>query len=357
MINTGLNSALNENKNFYQNVSDKNNNAAPLNKINKTGFYTPSNNDTFYYNDPKKEKRKKIFKYSTLITTAIVGVAALFKVGQSKHISEILKNLTSGIQQKSEQQSKAIANIMSNTINIKDDLWDKFAKKLKKCHIGIVDRIGNWITNVYKAGISNSLGKKYDKMREKLVTLGYSDIDDFKTWFDKTNADMFESLHKEGEKVTDNLFNKDIFKRVTSSNIADGKLKDVYSKQTIRAPEGASEELNKTLKEFNSLKSTMLAKMRDINCGSAPTDLLTIIMSTLGLGVATATADNKEERKSIVVNLGIPLIATLASTTYGTIKCFSGAKSLIFGLALGQVAKIGAKTIDNTLKKKDNQTI
>ena len=53
-----------------------------------------------------------------------------------------------------------------------------------------------------------------------------------------------------------------------------------------------------------------------------------------------------------MINLGIPLLVTLGSMVYGTAMCFAGGVALAFGLVTGEVAKRGAKLLDNTLKQK-----
>ena len=83
------------------------------------------------------------------------------------------------------------------------------------------------------------------------------------------------------------------------------------------------------------------------------------------LGGSVLMSDTKEEKKSTVINLGIPLLTTLASAIYGTAKCMSGGKALLFGFATGQIASIAAGTIDkfvtNHSRKKNliaqNQTL
>lgn len=302
------------------------------------------------------KKTKKILAASFIGATAItLGAIALKTLGHKTpvNLNELINKSKKGFEE--AHLDEKFSNTMGNTINVKDDLWDKFSQKTKNIPIlNSINKVGNWITSVYKKGLSTALGPKYDKYVQELKKLGYEgDLPTFDRWFESVNAQMYERFHAKGQRVTDGLFNKDIIKTMSASNIADGKITDILEKELIKTPQNATPEMINAIDELNKVKGTLLPKMRDINCGSAPTDLLTVIISTLGLGAATITADNNEERKSILANLGIPLLATLGSTTYGTMKALAGPKSLVFGLIAGQIASGGAKAVDKFVIQKN----
>ncbi len=351
------------------NASDANN----LNLYNNFSNVNLSSNKEFlknvyasqpkvqYYNDTvtiskKEKKKKKIFKASFIGASAIAGGALILKVLKNKGGVDFsqLSKLGKEAAENSSGAFKKVVNVADNFVNIKDDIWDKFANKTQNTPFSFIRKASDSATNLYKRALGAAMHQKYEKAVTALKEAGYSGkLPDFNSWYEKINNDVYNTLHKKGEKVTDNLFTnkKDLYKKVTSSNIADGKIASILKEQYIEIPENASQKLKDAINEYNGVKGTLLPKIRDINCGSAPTDFITIIASTLGLGVATACADTKEEKKSILVNLGIPLLVTLGSTTYGTMKALSGAKSLIFGLVTGQAASLGAGAIDKFLLK------
>lgn len=92
-------------------------------------------------------------------------------------------------------------------------------------------------------------------------------------------------------------------------------------------------------------------KLRDINCGSAPTDFLTVILSSFLTLLYTAQADNNDERVSIGLTTGLPLLSTVATNLYGAINQFSGKKSMIFSLGAGFVTKKICDKLDKAYKK------
>lgn len=313
----------------------------------KVQYYTP-------IDKTKQKKKKKIFAASFISASALTTGALILKVLKNKGTIDFSQ--FSELGKKSSGLFKKITNTADNFVNIKDDLWNKVSNKTEGTPLGFIKKGSNWATNVYKKTLGASMHQKYEKAVAALKEAGYEGkLPDFETWYNKINDDVYTALHKEGENITDNLFTdkKELIGKITGSNIANRKIKSIIKEQFIKTPQDASEKLKDAIKDYNNVKSTLLPKIRDINCGSAPTDFLTIMMSTLGLGVATACADTEEEKKSILVNLGIPLVVTLGSTTYGTMKALSGAKSLIFGLITGQAASVGASVIDKFVLKKN----
>ena len=96
----------------------------------------------------------------------------------------------------------------------------------------------------------------------------------------------------------------------------------------------------------------MFEKLRDINYGCAPNDILSMLGTTGLLGLYTAQADTKEERVSVSLTTGIPLLATLGTTLIATNKMVSGAKALVLGLITGGLSNI----LGNQINKKYLET-
>lgn len=120
-----------------------------------------------------------------------------------------------------------------------------------------------------------------------------------------------------------------------------------------------AEAIAKALLDINEIEtkgmSEGISKMRDIATGDAAFDVLTMAGSVGGLGLAVAAEEEKEKRKSTIINLGIPLISTLGCSLFGCFKNIPKETGAIIGLIAGTVASQGAKAIDNMLnKKKDN---
>lgn len=105
---------------------------------------------------------------------------------------------------------------------------------------------------------------------------------------------------------------------------------------------------------YNKESVDLFEKVRDINYGCAPADIIGL-GSTVGLlGLYTAQADSKEERVGVTLTTGIPLAVSLGTTVLATTKMVSGAKALILGGITGLASNAIGKFINNKYKKAHN---
>lgn len=317
-----------------------------------------------YYNDDKQEKKKKTKLISIIIlsATAVIGsIAAVFAHKKGSFSVKELTEILSDVQQKSDEikdmhLDKKMSNLMSNFINIKDDFWNRITQKVKDLPVlNKLSKFDEKTTNFYKAAVKNSLKGNYEKAAKKLMETKGSEnikIQKFDDWFNEIDKVTFDKIRNGKSRISDVVFEENVLEKLTKANIADTRLArentiiNAYTSK-IDIPEDASSALKYAIEDFNKVKfetaDTLIPKLRDINAGQAPTDFISILTSIGALGIATIAADDKEERESTVINLGIPLIATLTTTTIATLKAMSGAKGLIFGVIIGQGASIAAK--------------
>lgn len=92
-------------------------------------------------------------------------------------------------------------------------------------------------------------------------------------------------------------------------------------------------------------------KSRDLKVGSAPTDVLSIVTSLGLIGAGLLKAENKDERISVTLKAGIPVLGAMATSLFCTARLISGGKAMSVGLLSGWLLnKAGAYT-DNIRKK------
>lgn len=329
---------------------------------NAYGFQTKP----LYYNDPKKEKRRNIKIAAALGASALaIGAIVLGVItsGRSgKNMSKILDPKT--IQQNAETFGGKLNNFMANINPVKDDVFDRVATSAKEKNIPVVKYLRNFCdatTNFYRNILKTFQKSTYENAANVLRKEGV-EVANYDDWFNGLNSTILETLKgSKNQRITNNIFNKNLLKTMTEGNIADSVLEKNEKFRQIAGNITSDIELSKegqeALKVLNRTRNTVTSKLRDINAGSAPTDFVTIIMSTLGLTAAMATSETKEEKKSIGVNLGIPLLTTLCcNSLIGNALGIAGARSLLFSLAAGQLASVTAKTIDKKLNKHNLQT-
>lgn len=99
----------------------------------------------------------------------------------------------------------------------------------------------------------------------------------------------------------------------------------------------------------------MFDKVRDLKIGSAPKDVLMLLLPVGGVGLAVHKADTKEKKRSVMIKYGIPIVGAVAITTYCTIGLISAGPALLIGtlsgLALNQVGE-EADNVINRFKTK-----
>ena len=96
-------------------------------------------------------------------------------------------------------------------------------------------------------------------------------------------------------------------------------------------------------------------KVRDLELGSAPTDVLTILFSIGMIARDLIKSKDKEQRISTVLTSGIPLAGAITTTMVTTSKLMSGGKSLILGIVTGAILNKLGKALDDYISKKSSR--
>ncbi len=148
--------------------------------------------------------------------------------------------------------------------------------------------------------------------------------------------------------------------KASVNNIKPGETEDIMSalkavldnETYANTIEPACKNALKALHKACSMEmNDTMDKLRDINCGSAPTDFLTLITSAGGLLLYLAQAENNDERVSLGLTTGLPLISTVGTNLYGAINQFSGRKSMLFSLGTAFITTRICKKLDKAYKK------
>lgn len=117
---------------------------------------------------------------------------------------------------------------------------------------------------------------------------------------------------------------------------------------------GTLKSVQKAIKSFdksiNLEINELFDKLRDLEIGSAPTDILTILFSSAMIVYALEKAKDKEERTSIMLKSGIPIVGAITVTLVSAAKLVSGGKSLALGFVSGIIMNRIGKAVDNYRK-------
>lgn len=374
----GINSALNQNKDLYRLALNKHsqpNGEYMANNVETDKFELERNK--FLKNKEKQAKQsktKKTIGYCVLVASVI---AAIFTGKQIKKNGLNLEFL--GIsQEKSQKITKNAKNLWNNFYNlstnagsVRDDFARQIVDKTEKTPFSFIKKGANSLENLYndwtKKGAKNGYTTLTDNLK-KIDSLNQNQLKqlaNFDEFFDDINEQTRNILTEKGKSITGQFFGKQpngkmkpidkIFKMSINSIVADDKISQLYKKYTIKLTDAqkADKALAKMVKERNTIVKEAIERLRDTNLGNPISDAVGIIASLFGLGGALLSANDSEERKSVSIKLGIPIITTITSVIIGSAKSISGVKSMVFGAALGMVGSGLATTCDKLTQKKN----
>lgn len=111
-----------------------------------------------------------------------------------------------------------------------------------------------------------------------------------------------------------------------------------------------SEIRNTTNKAFET-ELKLYDKYAEYSVGSAPTDVVGIIVPMVLGGYAISKGDNKDEKVSATLKAGIPIIGAVATTFVAAAKMMSNMQGLILGGLAGLALNLVGSKTDETYKK------
>ena len=121
------------------------------------------------------------------------------------------------------------------------------------------------------------------------------------------------------------------------------------SKEYKRALE-LMKNMNKKLNTAIECENIAYEKLAELQVGSAPTDILGILVPTTIGTVMVVNADDKHERISSTLTKGIPILGGVGVSYYGTTRGFTGFKNLALSLITGYLLNVLGNETDKFVK-------
>lgn len=245
-----------------------------------------------------------------------------------------------------------VRNVMTYTKKDKTEMIHDYVNKLGEL-ISPKDDYGSDIVEKLEWFTKNSDGLKHNKeiFLKELDNLSNHNI----------SSDLSENIKQVRQE------SKDTYIRLIKELVDDpstGELQDMLAIYYKLAPFemskfGAIVALKNAVKSFDKSVNAEIGeffdKVRDLEIGSAPTDILTVLIS-LGLIVRGLNyASTNEEKTSVMLKSGIPIIGALTTSIISATKLVSGGKSLALGFVSGFLLnQMGVFADKLRLKFKDN---
>ncbi len=236
----------------------------------------------------------------------------------------------------------------------KSDLDEKGASRLREL-------ISKRSESVKSFGSKNSIQQRFNKLDDSMDRLDIEAWDTLSGIREKEGG-LLKSIKKfskqslaEGRLTKSKELQNQMtsaYKNMGLTEAEASELKELTAHVTKGGDGALSGVLGKADKLFKKAYTkenvSCFEKLRDINYGCAPTDVLSALGTVGLLGLYTAQADTKEERVGVTLTTGIPLVVTLGTTIGMTVKMVGGIKAL----AVGSVTGLFANIIGSKVNKK-----
>ena len=306
------------------------------------------------------EKMKSLTNKSKGIFNAGAIKDATFKAGIDK--VPFLKKFDNKITKLFETISvRTSRNSYAKTMSKFDDLYATFSEANSKLNPKQKTRINQLINNAkatYQEGFTSTprrqrlsttktdLSGLHEKVRDRIfnVKTFVKDKETYTTFIPEELAanaktKLLSSVTPHKEKMT-----KDMDEIL---NIYKDALPE---KEFLKIQKQTKASMNSLDKSINIETDKLFDKLRDLEIGSAPTDILSVVTALGVIGWGLNKADNKDERTSVALKYGIPAMGAILTSLYCTVGLISGGTSLIFGLVSGAVISKAGEVIDKSRK-------
>lgn len=278
----------------------------------------------------------------------------------------VTENVTSeGREMLAEEISKAGQKVTHNIYSLKEELHattESLIQATKMSDKNTLESIGT-IKHLAEDFVSGTIAKDGDKSKAAmtqacdLISSVVKNIKADSSYSPEQQKTLIKSLKKmkhlfsseTAPGATERIMS--ILKALNSEEIASTGKKAVTNEELKEFSKLAS-GIRKGLKEASETESGQyFLKQAEMEVGSAPTDVFSVLVP-LGVGAAAvASGDDKDEKISATLNTCIPLVGTFATFVYGTAKMCFGVKNLALSLGSGLILKKIGSEADQLYKK------
>ncbi len=303
--------------------------------------------------------------------------------------NSLLSNVSNLIEERFFKSKKSIFNLKNYKTYVTEDVTQEAQKTLRKDILNAKREVTNNIPAVHeniKTKLTNfsQAIKPSDNETREITQQIKNLLEEFKTCSGANEAqkrsEISTKISSNIKKIENTIKGNNIYSSKEQKNMLDylksilksiedgeynskGELEEIMTILNGLNKSGFSANGKKIItdseyKEFSKLSSAIrknlnkaaeleageyFLKQAELEVGSAPTDILSILFP-LGAGIfAIGTSEDKDERISKTLTTCIPLVGTFAAFVYSTTRMFSGAKSLGFSLASGAIlSKLGS---------------
>lgn len=283
----------------------------------------------------RKEELSKLRLYRTEVHSA------LGKETLGKELQSAQRKFTFNIDDKTEIMSAAKDDI-GRAIKIEDtesrDILREFSKLIKE----------------YKAcsGQNEAVerNKVVAKLQDKLALLKSHMLSDL---YSKESQVLLNGKFAEIDSILSQTDKRGSIEEILG--ILNKHIKNNNPKKYFQAT-NLTTQMRKSVKKAFEDEMKLYEKFAEYSVGSAPTDVLGILLPLGAAGYTISKGQTKDEKISATLNAGIPIIGGVATTIIAAAKMMSNVQGIALGLVTGVVLNaLGSKADEKYKEWKDNK--
>ena len=240
-----------------------------------------------------------------------------------------------------EDQNKILnegCTIIGQAIKIEDSLSKGILRDIRKL-ISKNAKLEGAEEALQRIEIMKELEAKLTHLQQKLDYTKYS----------KETQGLFEDKINELLSVVKNAATKGTIEEILTTLNTSG-FKDSNPKAFALAKTLTNQIRNATNKAFDS-ELKLYDKFAEYSVGSAPTDVVGMLLPIVLGGYAVSKGENKDEKISATLKAGIPIIGGVATTFIAAAKMMTNMQGLLIGGATGLVLNALGSKADDTYKQ------
>ena len=293
----------------------------------------------------KTAPTRKIHKSITKFFDKISRQTVYSKHNKVKKQMDILDKI---MNQYKDRLSEADKKIFEEKLRKIDELQEYFSKTNTGTRLNAQEQLMQNLENDVSKKINMAKNTIIGKIKGKDVPDGMKFKDTYSFWAEDALMQTRNKLEEDGNIVINSLVGDGKTQKGAYGEIIE-LLSPKLNKNELNAFEDNIKQTEKLLRKAHKTECIeYFDKKRDLMLGSAPTDVVTALVSLIASGIAIGSADSKQDRISRTISGALPVVAGLGVSTVLTALLFSGGK----GMALGAISSAVLSTIGSMTSHK-----
>jgi len=261
-------------------------------------------------------------------------------------------NLTKDLQEAQRDFTFNIEDITKIMKDAKDELGQIIRAEDKESR-SILRMLNKQIKKYSKLSGSNEANHRSSLTSEMLNNISKLENPQIMSKYSEETQQLFRLQLNEIKAALSNADNKGTIEQILSLLNTSGFR--TANPQAYNKAKALTKEIRSATNNAFENELKLYDKFAEYSVGSAPTDVLGLILPLVIGGYAISKGDNKDEKVSATLKAGIPILGGIATTFVATAKMMTNMQGLIIGGLTGIVLNaLGSKADEKYKEYKEN---